>query len=85
MFKRRVEKGQHFHQPYLGCREFPATVRPADGTERPPEDLRGEEDLGLMLHDIEYVAGKPEQPRFFRAVMRDGVVEVPAPPEEARA
>ena len=24
MFKRRASKGQAFHQPYLGCREFPA-------------------------------------------------------------
>ena len=30
MFKRRVEKGQHFHQPYFGCREFVAEVLPAD-------------------------------------------------------
>ena len=78
MFKRRVEKGQHFHQPYLGCREFPATVSFAAGTERPDEDLLGQEvDLGWMLHDIEYDNGRPKQPRFFQARMRDGVVDVP--------
>ena len=26
MFQRRVEKGQHFHQPYFGCREFIANL-----------------------------------------------------------
>jgi CRISPR-associated protein Cas5d len=35
MFRRRVEKGQHFHQPYLGCREFAAEVMPADGAPDP--------------------------------------------------
>jgi CRISPR-associated protein Cas5d len=78
MFRRRVAKGQHFHQPYLGCREFPASVSPAVGTERPADELLGQEvDLGWMLHDIEYNNGRPKQPRFFHACMRDGVVEVP--------
>jgi len=78
MFHRRVAKGQRFHQPYLGCREFPATVTLASGRERPHEDLLGhEEDLGWMLHDIEYGAGKPRGPRFFHARMRDGVIVVP--------
>ena len=27
MFKRRAKKGQYFHQPYLGCREFPCHFR----------------------------------------------------------
>jgi len=77
MFVRRVEKGQHFQQPYLGCREFPAIVCPADGSERRGEGLDGEHHLGWMLHDIEYVDGRPRQPRFFHAVMRDGVIDVP--------
>jgi CRISPR-associated protein Cas5d len=78
MFRRRVEKGQHFHQPYLGCREFPAIVTLAEGSERCHEDLVGyETDLGWMLHDIEYGDGVPKRPRFFRARMRDGIVEVP--------
>jgi CRISPR-associated protein Cas5d len=78
MFKRRVEKGQHYHQPYLGCREFPASVELAQGDEVPDQELLGhEDDLGWMLHDIEYEAGKPKQPRFFHAVLRDGSVVVP--------
>jgi CRISPR-associated protein Cas5d len=40
----------------------------------------GNRDLGLMLHDIDFAAGL--QPRFFHAVMRDGVIDVP-PWEEA--
>ncbi|MFO7899927.1 MAG: type I-C CRISPR-associated protein Cas5c, partial [Planctomycetota bacterium] len=44
MFSRRVEKGQHFHQPYFGCREFAAEVLPADDAPEPIGDTR---DLGL--------------------------------------
>jgi CRISPR-associated protein Cas5d len=85
MFCRRVEKGQHFHQPYLGCREFPAAVSPATGVERPDRSLAGEIDLGWVLHDIEYENGRPKRPRFFRAVMRDGVIDVPPSTKEVTA
>jgi CRISPR-associated protein Cas5d len=37
--------------------------------------LAGEHDLGYMLHDIDF-AGEM-QARFFRAVMHDGVIDVP--------
>ncbi|AGI10362.1 Hypothetical Protein XCAW_04599 [Xanthomonas citri subsp. citri Aw12879] len=39
--------------------------------------LAGERDLGWMLHDIDFADGMT--PRFFRARMVDGQVEVPAP------
>lgn len=78
MFTRRIEKGQHFHQPYLGCREFPAIVEMADGSEQPDADLAGHDtDLGWMLHDIAYEGGRPKQPVFFHALLRSGVIEVP--------
>ncbi len=76
-FNRRARKGQCFHQPYLGCREFPATFALLEG--EPPRldlELRGERDLGWMLHDIDFADGMT--PRFFRAVMHDGVIEVGA-------
>ena len=38
MFVRRVEKGQQHYQPYLGCREFPATVEFWDGKPAPLAD-----------------------------------------------
>jgi len=60
MFQRRAEKGQCFHRPYLGCREFSAHFRliSPDETLPEPEDKTaelgyGEEnDLGWMLRDI---------------------------------
>jgi CRISPR-associated protein Cas5d len=77
MFQRRLAKGQCFHQPYLGCREFPAHVAPADAATRPIDLSKS---LGLMLYDIDFDAagnGDRLRPLFFRAEMRTGVVTVP--------
>lgn len=75
IFNRRKEKGQCFHQPYLGCREFSAGFGPDDG-ERPDSELSGEKDLGWMLHDIDF--DNKMRPHFFRAKMRNGIIDVPA-------
>jgi CRISPR-associated protein Cas5d len=79
MFRRRVERGQHFHQPYLGCREMVAAVEAVD--ESAPEPIEETRDLGLMLWDIEFSqepSGKPRnRPVFFAARLDRGVMEVP--------
>lgn len=77
MFTRRARKGQCFHQPCFGCREFPAHFRLLDEGETPQPDaaLAGTRDLGFMLHDIDFAHGRA--PRFFHAVMTDGVIAVP--------
>jgi CRISPR-associated protein Cas5d len=76
VFKRRAAKGQCFHRPYLGCREFAANFMWHEG-ELPSghPSLRGDRDLGWMLHDIEF--GEKNVPRFFQVTMRDGVIQVP--------
>jgi CRISPR-associated protein Cas5d len=93
MFKRRAEKGQYFHHPFLGCREFPCEFDWIDG-QIPEADasLRGTRDLGYLLHDIEYRPTSASKggtvcahtgerrdtlPHFFRAEMHNGVIEVP--------
>jgi CRISPR-associated protein Cas5d len=53
MFRRRVERGQCFNQPYLGTREFSASFEPATGIEKPIEH-EGKIDLGWMLFDLEF-------------------------------
>lgn len=73
MFRRRLEGGQHIYQPYLGCREFPAYVEPANETPAPIDESR---DLGWMLHDMDY--GSDRRPRFFQARLENGVMQVPA-------
>lgn len=78
IFNRRARRGQCFHTPCLGVREFPASFRLLEPDEPIPDidpALQGERVLGWMLHDIDFVNGMT--PHFFRAVMRDGVIDVP--------
>ncbi|HRR56407.1 MAG: type I-C CRISPR-associated protein Cas5 [Phycisphaerae bacterium] len=78
MFKRRAEKGQCFHRPYLGCREFDCQFAWVEG-EPPKSELAGtpagNRSLGFMLHDIDFAHGMTA--RFFEAVMQDGIMDVP--------
>ncbi len=87
MFLRRVEKGQCFHRPYLGCREFAADFALIRQEESLPEPIAESRDLGWMLHDIQHDnrADKDHvhfctescRPSFFRAELNNGVVLVP--------
>nr|WP_240558482.1 type I-C CRISPR-associated protein Cas5c [Paracoccus contaminans] len=88
LFNRRAARGQCFHQPCLGTREFAAhfaLIPPgAPLPERDPDTLTVEHgfgtprDLGFVLWDIDHAApGRPSL--FFRATLRDGVLDVPAP------
>lgn len=88
VFNRRARRGQCFHQPCLGTREFaagfelvePGEPMPAAEAEHRTRELGFGEprDLGFMLWDIDHCAeGKPSM--FFRAVLSDGVLEVPPP------
>lgn len=74
-FRRRVDRGQCFIQPYLGCREFAASFGPPAGDEGP---IGHNEDLGLLLFDMRYdgEAGRA-LPIFFQARLERGVLRVP--------
>lgn len=98
MFKRRAGRGQFFHHPYLGVREFPAFFELVDSFGEPPAELREGRDLGYMLNDIEFVEAPDGEivesnggrrvtarPRFFRAWLEDGVIEVPELDREPEA
>ena len=77
-FNRRAARGQCFHQPCLGTREFAAhfDLLPQDGAL--PPAIAENRDLGFMLWDIDHQApGRPSI--FFRAVLDNGVVRVPGP------
>jgi CRISPR-associated protein Cas5d len=78
MFERRAAKGQWVNQPYLGCREFAADVRPVVDADNQPLAIAETRDLGWMLHDLDFTQASNPQPRFFRAQMNEGVVEVPS-------
>jgi CRISPR-associated protein Cas5d len=93
-FKRRASKGQYFHHPYLGCREFPAYFRllgEDDNFSPVPSVLQREHEFGYVLWGIDF---KPDpkgsvvesnkgrrlkaQPRFFKAILRNGIISVPS-------
>lgn len=78
IMKRRLSRGQFYHQPCFGVREFPANFQPCEAIPPCPQELRGEKDLGWMLLDLDYSAPENIEPRFFRAVLRDGILTVPA-------
>jgi CRISPR-associated protein Cas5d len=78
MFERRARRGQCFNQPYLGCREFAAAFRLVDDAGAEPAPLAESRDLGFMLHDLDFTNPADPQPRFFRAKLENGVVQVPA-------
>ncbi len=71
MFRRRAAKGQCFHQPCLGVREFPADFELV--AEFPPA-IGEDRDLGWMLHDIDYANGRASV--FYRARIEAGVIDV---------
>ena len=77
MFNRRATRGQCFHRPYLGTREFAADF--ALVKDAMPEFIltsqKRDRDLGWMLHDIDYADAMT--PRFFRAKLRNGVIDIP--------
>lgn len=78
IFNRRAARGQCFHQPCLGTREFAASfelIAPGAGQ---PTAIAETRDLGFMLWDIDHAApGRPSM--FFRARLDNGVMAVPAP------
>lgn len=78
IFNRRAARGQCFHQPCLGTREFTAHFELLNPNEPMPEAIDESRDLGLMLYDIDHDApGLPSM--FFRAKMEKGVVRIPHP------
>ena len=87
MFKRRAAKGQYFHQPYLGCREFPCHFRLLEKAEDglPREDIT--QDFGFMLYDMDYSQSDARdsnraEPMFYHCKAQNGVIIVPAADSE---
>lgn len=78
MFARRATKGQCVNQPYLGCREFAADFRLVEIPAAGPPPIAKTRDLGWMLHDLDFTRASDPQPRFFRAHLQAGVIDVPA-------
>ena len=76
MFIRRASKGQCFHHPYFGTREFPAEFQLWEGDGDPVGFEQGHRDLGYMFYDFDYRNPAHPIPQFFRAELNDGVLDV---------
>lgn len=77
MFERRARKGQCFHRPYLGCREFACRFRLVEDPTAEPPPIAESSDLGFMLYDMNFSDPKNPSPVFFHAVMHNGVIDLP--------
>lgn len=77
IFNRRARKGQCFHQPCLGTREFAARFALVEPDASLPSAIPETRDLGFMLFDIDHDGSG--QSLFFRARMQNGVLEIPRP------
>lgn len=73
---RRLRKGQQFHAPYLGTREFGAQVELIEDGQVPTSALTGAQDLGWMLYDLDFRDPNDIRPKFFKAQMQDGVIDL---------
>ena len=72
---RRLKRGECYHTPYFGCREFPANFCLCED-DKIKTAYSGEKDLGFMLYDMDFSDLDNIQPMFFRAVMEDGVINL---------
>ena len=84
--KRRIQRGQFYHQPCFGCREFPAQFRWCDEPPPCPEELRGRTGTWAGC-SMTWTTPNPEdiRPLFFRAKLEDGVLRCPGPGQRGGA
>ncbi len=76
MFERRASKGQSFHRPYLGTREFAAQFELIPKDNPLPKPIDKTEELGWVLYDLDYE--DHYRPRFFKARLEQGRMTIPA-------
>lgn len=76
MIVRRIQNGQCFHQPYFGCREFPVRFSLIENEEIVTAYASEERDLGLMLYDMNYSDPQNIQPTYFRAILKNGTLDL---------
>ena len=81
IFQRRAEKGQCFHRPYFGCREFAAHFALL-GSQDSPTPINVTDELGFMLYDMAHDNSADKngshfcsdncRAQFFRAKLENG-------------
>lgn len=78
IINRRIKKGQCFHTPYFGCRDYSVHFEAYDETSNVKSPYDGTTlDLGPMLYDLDYTSDPDGPvPLFFRAKMVNGMIDV---------
>lgn len=74
MFERRASKGQCFHRPYLGCREFACDFTLVGPNDKTTPAIDQTEELGWMLYDMDYARPESPIPTFFKARIEKGAM-----------
>jgi CRISPR-associated protein Cas5d len=77
MFERRAKKGQCFHRPYLGCREFACNFLLINDKSELKQPIVETRDLGYMLYDMNFEDLTDPKPLFFKVNIVNGIVTVP--------
>ena len=73
---RRLRKGQHFHAPCLGTRDFGAKVELIEDDKAIPQSPLGNLQLGWMLRDLDFSDLEDIKPQFFKALLKNGVLDL---------
>jgi len=73
---RRLRKGQNHHAPCLGTREFGAKVDLIEDYPIPKSYILGKTELGWMLYDMDFSDPENLEPKFFKAEMYDGIIDL---------
>lgn len=71
--RRRLKRGQCYHTPCFGCREFPANFREWPGGPIPAQPLN--QDLGFMLYDLDYSDPENRGRSSSRAKLENGMLD----------
>lgn len=79
IIKRRLQRSDFYKPPYFGTKEYPAHIAPYS-VRSTKTAYHGIEDLGYMLYDFDYSYPEP-RPMFFRAILRDGVLDIKKRPK----
>ena len=76
LVRRRARRQEPYRQPFLGTGAYPAHFRSLEaGDDLPPSSFANESVyLGWTIHDLD--TERPPQLRFFRPVIRRGIVEL---------
>ena len=74
---RRAKKGQCFHRPYLGCREFASQFELISMDIDETQPISETRDLGFMLYDMNHSNPENPIPMWFRAQLTNGRVQIP--------